>query len=110
VPAGLAVNWAGTGVYEHDSPDAEYQVPDVVVFRPRAPGATRLVGADVDVVVEVVSPANRRHLDYASAVAARAARYGITWTLIVDPDVRSLRWFHDGAAHPAGPVPSSRQA
>ena len=104
VPAGSVVNWAGVGVYEHDSPDAEYQVADVVVFHSPAPGAARLVGADVDVVVEVVSPANRRHLDYPAAVAVRAARYRIAWTLIVDPDTQSLRWFHDGGAHPAGPA------
>lgn len=99
-PPELAVNWAGVGVYEHDSPDAEYQVPDVVIFhRPRT-GATRLLGSGVEVVVDVVSPANRRHDDYPAAVAARAVRYRIPWTLIVDPESRSLRWYHNGAHHP----------
>jgi Uma2 family endonuclease len=95
-PSGSTVNWAGVGVYEDDRPDAEYQVPDVVVFRSPRPGAARLVGADVDVVVEVVSPANRRQGDYPAAVAARAVRYRIRWVLVVDPDSRSLRWFRDG--------------
>jgi Uma2 family endonuclease len=103
-PVGSAVNWASIGVYEHNSPDAEYQVPDVVVYRAPAPGASRLVGADVDVVVEVVSPANRRHPDYPAAVATRAPRYRIVWALVVDPDARSLQWFRDGVAHPGGPV------
>lgn len=104
VPSDLRVNWAGIGVHEHGGPDAEYQVPDVVVYRTPPPGTTRLAGADVEAVAEVVSPANRRHLDYPAAVAARAARYGITWALIVDPDARSLRWFHAGVAHPTGPA------
>ena len=103
-PTSSAVNWAGIGVYEHDSPSAEYQVPDVVVYRAPGPGAARLVGADVDVVVEVVSPANRRHPNYPLAVATRATRYRIAWALVVDPDVRSLQWFHDGVARPGGPT------
>jgi Uma2 family endonuclease len=103
VSPGLQVNWAGMGVHEHDGPDAEYQVPDVVVFPSPAPGAVRLVGCDVEAVVEIVSPTNRRQADYATAVAARAVRYGIPWVLVVDPEPRSLRWFHDGEARPAGP-------
>ena len=103
-PAGSVVNWASIGVHERDSPGAEYQVPDVVVYRAPAAGAARLVGADVDVVVEVVSPANRRHPDYPGAVATRAARYRIAWALVVDPDARSLQWFQDGVAHSGGPA------
>jgi Uma2 family endonuclease len=102
-PSELSVNWSVMGVYERDSPDAEYQVPDVVVYRRPEPGASRLVGADVELVVEVVSPANRRQQDYPGAVAARAERYGIPWVLIVDPDERALHWFHHGESSPAGP-------
>lgn len=102
-PPGSTVNWAGMGVHEHDRPDAEYQVPDVVVFRQPGPDAARLVGADVSAVVEVVSPANRRQHDYPAAVAHRAARYGIPWALVVDPDAQTLRWYHDGHEDPSGP-------
>jgi Uma2 family endonuclease len=104
VPAGLGVNGSVVGVYEHDSPDAEYQVPDIVVFRDRPAGTERLTGGDVEAVVEVVSPTNRRQADYPGAVAARAARYRIPWTLIVDPDKRTLQWFHHGGERATGPA------
>ena len=101
-PPGLTVNWAGMGVYEHNSAQAEYQVPDVVVFRSPGPGAARLLGTDVEAVVEVISPANRRQGDYAAAVAARAARYRISWALVIDPDARSMSWFRNGDRSPVG--------
>jgi Uma2 family endonuclease len=103
VPRGLMVNRSVMGVYQHDSPDAEHQVPDIVVYRAPRPGTARLVGSDVELVVEVVSPANRRQNDYPGAVAARAERYGIPWVLVVDPDERALRWFHRRAASSTGP-------
>ena len=37
-PGELRVNPAGIGVYEHDDAGAEYQIPDVVVYRPPANG------------------------------------------------------------------------
>jgi Uma2 family endonuclease len=100
---GFTVNWASIGVYDQDSPDAEYQVPDIVVFRGPLPRGARLVGAKVELVVEVVSPANRRQRDYSGAIAARAERYGIPWALIVDPDARALHWYHQGQVSAAGP-------
>jgi len=74
ISSGLAVNWAGVGVYERDEPGATYQVPDIVVSR--RPTGERLIGAVVEVVVEVVSPANRRLADYEHAVIAREGRPG----------------------------------
>ncbi len=71
-------------------------MPDVVAYR-RPTDAARLVGHDVELVAEVVSPANRRQLDYEAAVVSRATDYGIKWVLIVDPDTRLARWWHDGA-------------
>lgn len=99
-PPGLRVNWAGVGVYAHGSADAEHQVPDIVIFRSLRTGVDRLLGTDVEAVVEVVSPANRRHGDYPDAVAARAVRFRVPWALVVDPDTRSLRWYHEGEHHP----------
>jgi Uma2 family endonuclease len=61
------------------------------------------VGRDVELVVEVVSPANRRQNDHFGAVAARAERNGMPWVLVVDPDERALRWFHRGAVSSTGP-------
>ena len=102
-PPGLRVTTTVMGVFEHDSPEAEYQIPDVVVFRRPAPGTARLLGTDVEVVVEVVFPANRRLPDYDGAVAERAERYRIPWVLIVDPEARTLQWYGDGRPHPTGP-------
>lgn len=102
-PAGLVVNWAGVGVYERDDPHAEYQVPDVVVFRAPGPRSGRLTGDDVDVVVEVVSPANRHQHDYPAAVAARATRFRIPWALVIDPDTRTAVWWRAGSRHRTGP-------
>lgn len=102
VPDGLEVDAFGTGVYERDDPEAEYQQPDVTVYR-AGNDAARIVGTDVELVVEVVSPSNRRHRDYEGAIVARAARYQIPWVLIVDPDVRITRWWHDGNETSAGP-------
>lgn len=101
-PAGLEVDAFGTGVYETDDPDAEYQQPDVTVHR-AGPDAARIVGTDVEAVVEVVSPANRRHRDYEAAIIARAARYGIPWVLIIDPTTQTARWWHHGNESSAGP-------
>ncbi|MGD9755037.1 MAG: Uma2 family endonuclease [Acidimicrobiia bacterium] len=95
-PEDLAVNATGIGVYRSDDARSEYQVPDVVAYR-RPTDAARLVGHDVELVAEVVSPANRRQLDYEAAVVSRATDYGIKWVLIVDPDTRLARWWHDGA-------------
>lgn len=103
VPSDLTVEWVTIGVFEQDRSDAEYQIPDVVVFRRPAPGAARLTADDVEVVVEVVSLSNRRLSDYDGAVAERAERYRIPWVLIVDPDERTLQWFGDGKAHDTGP-------
>jgi Uma2 family endonuclease len=102
-PSGLTVEWGVMGVWEHDSSEAEYQIPDVVVYRTPEPGAARLAGGDVEAVVEVVSPANRRLPDYEGAVADRAERYRIPWVLIIDPDKSTLQWYSDGKPHPTGP-------
>jgi Uma2 family endonuclease len=97
LPEGLIVTVVGAGVYESGDPRAEYQQPDVTVYRDPGPDALRLTGADIELIGEVVSPANRRHRDYEGAVAERAVRYGIPWVLIADPETRTVRWWHDGA-------------
>ena len=101
-PGDLAVNATGIGVYRSDDARAEYQVPDVVVYR-RPTDAARLIGPDVELVAEVVSPANRRQSDYEAAVVTRATDYGISWVLIVDADTRLARWWHDGTETATGP-------
>jgi Uma2 family endonuclease len=101
-PAGLTVNATGVGVYRDAGGLAEYQVPDVTVYR-RPAGSERLLGSDVELVAEVVSPANRRQASYEDAVVARATAYGIPWVLIIDPDVRTIRWWHEGAERSGGP-------
>ena len=102
VPAGLQVDAFSTGVYEKDDPEAEYQQPDVTVHRTHR-DAARIVGIDVELVVEVVSPSNRRHRDYEAAIVTRAVRYQIPWVLIVDPASRTTRWWHHGTETATGP-------
>lgn len=36
-------------------------------------------------------------------MVTRATDYGITWVLIVDPDTRRTRWWHDGTETATGP-------
>jgi Uma2 family endonuclease len=103
VPGGCEVNWAGLGVYERDSADAEYQIPDITVFRPLASGRERITGADVELVVEIVSPANRRMARYEQTLADRAERYGIAWVLVVDPATRTATWWAHGGQQGHGP-------
>jgi hypothetical protein len=104
-PAELTVTVAGAGIYERDDPQAEYQQPDITVYRrPSDPRAVRLVARDVELIGEVVSPANRRHQHYEAAVVERAARYGIPWVVIADPDAATLRWWHDGTEQATGPA------
>ena len=101
----VRVNPTGIGVYEHDDAGAEYQIPDVTVYRsPGQRAGDRLIGADVELVAEVVSPANRRTVDYESAVVRRAVRYGIAWVLIVDPAQATVRWWHRGVEQAHGPA------
>ena len=101
-PAGLTVNAAGVGIFREAGALAEYQVPDVTVYR-RPADSERLLGSDVELVAEVVSPANRRQASYEDAVVSRASAYGIAWVLIVDPDARTIRWWHHGAERSSGP-------
>ena len=102
VPPGLQVDAFGSGVYEKDEQEAEYQQPDVTVHRTDL-DAARMVGTDVEVVVEVVSPSNRRHRDYETAIVTRAVRYQIPWVFIVDPAARTARWWHSGTDTATGP-------
>jgi Uma2 family endonuclease len=101
-PVGLTVNATGVGVYRDVEPLSEYQIPDVVAYR-RPTDTDRLLGAHVEMVVEAISPANRRPASYEGAVVARAVAYGIPWVLVVDPDPRTTRWWHHGTEHPNGP-------
>lgn len=101
-PGDLAVNATGIGVYRSDDARSEYQVPDAVVYR-RPTDRARLIGPDVELVAEVVSPANRRQSDYEAAVVTRATDYAITWVLIVDPDTKRASWWHDGTETAPGP-------
>ena len=101
-PAEFTVNATGVGVYRSSDPLADYQVPDVVVYR-RPTETDRLPGRDVEVVAEVVSPANRRQARYEDAIVARAGGYKIPWVLIIDPEVRTARWWRDGTEQPDGP-------
>ena len=101
-PSDLTVNATGIGVYRNDDPRSDYQVPDVVAYR-RPTDALRLVGRDVNLVAEIVSPPNRRQADYETAVVTRATDYAISWVLIVDPESRTARWCHNGTETPDGP-------
>lgn len=103
VPAELTVDPTGIGVYEHDHPDAEYQVPDVTVYRSESVAPLRLTGAVVELAAEVISPANRRQRAYEQSIVERAGRYGIAWVLVIDPDAPSARWWHDGIEVAGGP-------
>jgi Uma2 family endonuclease len=102
MPDGLDATVLGEGVYRRDG-FGEYMVPDVVVFRPDRVENDRLHGDAVELVGEIVSPANRREADYESEVVERAVRFGVPWVLIVDPDARTVRWWHDGRARNHGP-------
>ena len=102
LPGNLDVAMLGEGVYQSTGV-SEYMVPDVVVFQTDGIVQDRLIGRNVELVVEVVSPANRREANYEFAVAERASRYSIPWALIVDPEALTLHWWHDSQPVDNGP-------
>ena len=102
LPAHLDVAMLGEGVYQNTGV-SEYMVPDVVVFQPGGIVQDRLIGRNVELVAEVVSPTNRREANYEFEIAERANRYGIPWALILDPEALTLHWWHDGQPIENGP-------
>lgn len=102
LPAHLDVAMLGEGVYQNTGV-SEYMVPDVVVFQPGGIVQDRLIGRNVELVAEVVSPTNRREANYELEIAERANRYGIPWALILDPEALTLHWWHDGQPVENGP-------
>ena len=78
-------------------------VPDVVVFKPGQVNQDRLLGRDVELVGEIVSPTNRREADYEHEIVERASRFGIEWVLIVDPVTHTVSWWHESQPVDHGP-------
>ena len=102
LPDHLDATVLGEGVYR-DTGHAEYMVPDVVVFKPGQVNQDRLLGRDVELVGEIVSPTNRREADYEHEIVERASRFGIEWVLIVDPVTHTVSWWHESQPVDHGP-------
>lgn len=102
LPDHLDATVLGEGVYR-DTGNGEYMVPDVVVFNPGHVDQDRLLGRNVELVGEIVSPTNRREASYEHEIVERANRFSIAWVLLVDPEAQTVSWWHDGQPVDNGP-------